>query len=93
MTSARYNIRKIRSDGDTVSIDLCMPASSGVTRPTVAGDFTAWVPVPMEAGADGAFRMRFVIPRGSELRYRISVDDDDHDARSCIPRPLARVTV
>lgn len=90
MPSARCNIRRVRSDANTAALELSIPGQHRMAAPLVAGDFTAWVPVPMERGADGAFRMRVVIPRGTEFRFRVLQEGDDE---SFEPHRLARVTV
>lgn len=87
MPSAPCQINRVRADHNTVSLDLCVPASARSAAPAVTGNFTAWVPVLMNATADGGFSMRVVIPRGAQLRYRVLLDGlpDEH-------RPLARVS-
>lgn len=63
--------------GDEFStITLRLPAGFGRRCAAVAGDFTAWVPVLMDADADGGYRLGMRVRCGHRFKYRFLVDDE-----------------
>jgi len=60
---------------DTTQVELRLQPSCTATTASVAGNFTAWVPVPMNRRTDGSFTLLVSTQRGAELKCRALVDD------------------
>jgi len=63
-----------RSD-EFVEVVLRVPAELGARVASVAGDFTAWIPVPMIADGAGAFQLKVRLLPGLTYSYRFLLDD------------------
>jgi hypothetical protein len=55
-------------------IEFALPAWCGARSAAVAGDFCAWVPLPMERDPTGTFGLRLRLESHRTWRYRFLVD-------------------
>jgi 1,4-alpha-glucan branching enzyme len=61
---------------DATEVVFHLPPGFGARHVDVAGDFTAWVPLPMDPLPGGAFCLALRFERGRRLRYRFLLDGE-----------------
>jgi hypothetical protein len=61
---------------DLVTVTFMTPPAIGGQFAELVGEFTSWVPLPMDRRRDGGFVMALRLDAGRSWRYRFLIDGD-----------------